>query len=205
MKRVFDLICAICGLIILAPIFLFFAIWIKLDSNGPILFRQERSTIKGKIFRIHKFRTMYVKSNDEDQLTSGGVDKRITKVGRIIRKLHLDEMIQLMDVLYGNMSIVGPRPETPQYLKYHKSDWQEVLQVKSGITGLGSILYARTEYALLESAYDKEDVYIKKILPTKLRYERFYVRKQTICFDMKIIFWTVLYYLNLFKARNEKL
>jgi lipopolysaccharide/colanic/teichoic acid biosynthesis glycosyltransferase len=189
LKRLFDICASLSGLIVLSPILLLTAIFIKLDSKGPIFFRQERVGLHGKKFRIHKFRSMYINSGLE--LTSGE-DKRITKVGKIIRKLHLDEVIQLIDVLQGNMSIVGPRPEVPKYIKYYPEKWKKVLSVRPGITGYGVIKTARFEYETLAKTKNIEDTYIKKVLPKKLDCEVYYATNHNLWLDLKIIFKTIL-------------
>lgn len=196
-KRSFDIIISLLGLLFAGPVLLVFAIWIKLDSKGPIFFRQRRVTKGGKIFLIHKFRSMKADQKGSN-LTSGDSDSRVTRVGKVIRKLHIDEIVQLIDVLKGDMSVVGPRPEVEEYIKYYPEMWEKVLSVNSGITGLASIKYAKTEYEILAKAQDKSDAYIKHVLPTKLRYEIFYINKQNIIFDLKLIWWTVKYFLRAF-------
>ncbi len=189
LKRLFDIFASLCGLLVLSPILILTAIFIKLDSKGPVFFRQERVGLNGKKFRIHKFRSMYINSGLE--LTSGE-DKRITKVGKVIRKLHLDEVIQLIDVLQGNMSIVGPRPEVPKYIKYYPEKWEKVLSVRPGITGYGVIKTARFEYKTLAKAKNIEDAYIKKVLPKKLDCEIYYATNHNLWLDSKIILFTAL-------------
>ncbi len=189
LKRLFDVFASICGLLALSPLLILTAIFIKLDSKGPVFFRQERVGLNGKLFSIHKFRSMYINSGLE--LTSGK-DNRITKVGKVIRKLHLDEVIQLIDVLQGNMSIVGPRPEVLKYIKYYPEKWEKVLSVRPGITGYGVIKTAKFEYKTLATAKNVEDAYIKKVLPKKLDYEVYYVNHNNLWLDFKIIFKTIL-------------
>ncbi len=189
LKTLFDYTSASIGIIILSPIFLLVAIAILLDSKGPVFFRQERVGKDGKIFLIHKFRSM--KINKGLELTSGD-DKRITRIGKLIRKLHLDEAIQLIDVVQGNMSIVGPRPEVPKYIKYYPEKWKKVLSIKPGITGYGVIKTAKLEYKTLSNSKNIEKDYIEKILPKKLDSELFYIAKKGMILDIKIIFITLL-------------
>lgn len=189
LKRLFDICASLCGLIALSPLLILTAIFIKLDSKGPVFFRQERVGLNGKKFRIHKFRSMHINSGLE--LTSGE-DKRITKVGRVIRKLHLDEVIQLIDVIQGNMSIVGPRPEVPKYVKYYPEKWEKVLSVRPGITGYGVIKTAKFEYKTLATAKNVENAYIKKVLPKKLNYDIYYANHHSLWLDLQIILITAL-------------
>jgi lipopolysaccharide/colanic/teichoic acid biosynthesis glycosyltransferase len=193
LKLVFDYILAVTGLIVFTPLLVTFALLIKIDSPGPVFFRQERMGKNGRIFYIHKFRTMYSTSDNKNPLTSGTTDSRITRIGRLIRKFHLDEVVQLIDVLSGHMSVVGPRPEVSRYTKYYQDKWDEILQVKPGITGLAAIKLAQWEYDKLKNVAMPDQVYIKKILPRKLRLEKIYVARQSLLLDMKIIFATICY------------
>ncbi len=188
LKTIFDYVSASIGLIILSPIFLLVAVAIKLDSKGPVFFRQERVGKNGKIFLIHKFRSMRI--NKGLELTSGD-DKRITRIGKLIRKLHLDEAIQLIDVVQGNMSIVGPRPEVPKYIKYYPEKWKKVLSIKPGITGYGVIKTSKLEYKTLSNSKNIEKDYIEKILPKKLDSEIYYLNNQNFILDLKLILLTV--------------
>lgn len=190
LKRLFDIIASILIIIILSPIFLMIAILIKAESQGPVFFLQKRVGFFGKTFMMHKFRSMYVAQQNNSTLTIGE-DKRITKVGKYIRKLHLDELCQTINVLLGHMSLVGPRPEFKKYTKHHLKDWDEVLKVRPGITGLASILYSNKEYLMLKRAQDPEAQYIYKILPQKLRLEKFYVKHQSLRFDLYLICRTI--------------
>lgn len=190
LKRLFDIFIAISGLIFFSPLLLLVAALIKLDSKGPILFKQERVGRFGTPFKIYKFRTMHINSENKGQLTAGANDTRITKVGRFIRRSHLDELIQLLNVLIGDMSIVGPRPEILKYTKHYQKDWDYILQVKPGITGIAAIKYADQEYKLLAVCKDQDKTYIKQVLPKKLKYEKFYVKRQNLCLDIKIILLT---------------
>ncbi len=191
MKRLLDLILSAFGLLLLAPFLLAVAFWIKVDSAGPIFFRQERTGRNGRPFRIHKFRTMIVDAEARGLQLTVGQDVRITPSGRFLRKYKLDELPQLIDVLIGDMSLVGPRPEVPKYVAHYPAGVRElVLSVRPGITDFASIEF-RDENALLEGASDPEHEYIQKILPIKLDYYLKYVECQSLWLDMKIIWRTI--------------
>ena len=194
LKRLFDIVVSLTLLVMLTPLFLLLAVCIKLDSKGAILFRQERMGRKGVPFMIFKFRTMYVESQAKGALTVGE-DKRITRVGKVIRDCRIDELIQLLNVLLGDMSLVGPRPEVAKYTNYHKKKWQRVLSVRPGITGLASILYSKQEADILAKAKDVDAAYVKKVLPKKLGYEVFYTKHSSLKLDLLIIWWTVKFIL----------
>lgn len=186
-KRLFDLCVALAGLALLAPLLLLIALIIRLESPGPVFFRQERVGRFGKHFRIHKFRTMCRDAAAlGPQITAGG-DRRITRVGAVLRKYKLDELPQLLDVLWGDMSLVGPRPEVPHYVQYYPAEVRElVFSVRPGITDQASILFSN-EAQLLAEADDAERQYIEQILPQKWRlYER-YVREQSFFGDIMLI------------------
>ncbi len=193
LKAIFDYILAAVGLILFAPLLIIIALLIKLDSPGTVFFRQERVGQNGRIFSIHKFRTMYTDSDPPNTLTSGTEDARITRVGKLIRKLHLDEVVQLIDVLLGNMSIVGPRPEVSKYTSYYQDQWNEILQVKPGITGLAAIKLASWEYKKLSVTASPDATYIKTILPRKLRLEKIYVKRRSLLLDISIVCSTIYY------------
>jgi lipopolysaccharide/colanic/teichoic acid biosynthesis glycosyltransferase len=182
-KRLFDLVAALAGLILLAPLFALAALWIKRDSPGPVFFRQQRVGRHGKLFVIYKFRTMTADPDDTVQLTVGR-DRRITRAGAFLREHKLDELPQLINVLQGAMSLVGPRPEVPRYVR------ALVLSVAPGITDWASILY-REENAILGRADDPERAYLETILPTKLDYYVRYVRERSFWTDLRIIFSTL--------------
>jgi lipopolysaccharide/colanic/teichoic acid biosynthesis glycosyltransferase len=190
-KRIFDLVAASLGLLLLSPLMLLAAVLIKLESRGPAIFRQERVGRNGRIFRIHKFRTMrHTNGANSAQLTVGE-DPRITRIGRFLRNFKLDELPQLIDVLHGDMSLVGPRPEVPRYVRYYtERDRMIVLSVPPGITDFASIRY-REESALLGQARDPNEIYVKRILPKKLRYYRFYVRRRSVLLDIRLILMTI--------------
>jgi lipopolysaccharide/colanic/teichoic acid biosynthesis glycosyltransferase len=188
-KHFFDYLISSLLLFMALPFLIMVSIAIKLDSPGPIFYLQTRVGRHGKEFKIFKFRTMY--SSLGPLLTNGTNDSRITRVGRVIRMLHIDELAQLINVLKGDMSLVGPRPEIPEFTKVHPDLWKKVLQVKPGITGLAALKCADFEYAQLAAARDCKKTYITKILPKKLRYDSFYVRKLSLGFDTIIVLWTV--------------
>lgn len=190
MKSAFDFLAAFCGLVLLSPVFVAIAILIRIDDPGPVFFRQERVGRHGRPFRIHKFRTMVTNGDPSRQLTIGD-DARITRIGRFLRKTKLDEFPQLIDVIAGNMSLVGPRPEVPRYVAMYPADLRKiVLSVKPGITDLASIEY-RDESAMLASAVDAEAFYVEQVLPAKLAYYRRYVETRTFWGDIRIILRTL--------------
>ena len=191
MKRLFDFIASFFGLILLAPIFVLIALWIKIDSRGPIFFRQERVGFQGEGFRIHKFRTMVLDAEKKGKQITVGADSRITTVGSFLRKYKLDEIPQLIDVLAGDMSLVGPRPEVSKYIDCYSDDEKfDVLSVKPGITDNASIEF-RDENELLASSKDPEATYISEVLPKKIALYRKYVRERSFFGDVVIIFKTI--------------
>lgn len=190
-KRLFDLICASLGLVILSPLLFLMAAWIKFDSTGSIFFRQERVGQYGKTFRIHKFRTMVTDAEKRGLQITVGNDSRITRSGAFLRRYKLDELPQLIDVVIGKMSLVGPRPEVPKYVAYYPSDMRDiVLSVKPGITDLASIEF-KDENTLLAKSTNPEQTYINEILPHKLHYCVEYIQQQTLLLDFKIILRTL--------------
>ena len=189
MKRLFDIVMSGLGLLVLSPLFLVLAIWIKLDSNGPVFFRQVRVGRHNKDFRIFKFRSMRVGSDKGSQVTIGGRDPRITRSGYFIRKFKLDELPQLINVFIGDMSLVGPRPEVRHYVDYWNPEQMHVLDVRPGITDPASIKF-RNENELLESADDPEKYYIDVIMQEKLRLYLEYVKKHSFLGDIGLIFKT---------------
>jgi len=190
LKRLFDLFFSIAGLLLLGPLLIFIALWIKSGSEGPIFFRQERVGRFGEIFRIHKFRTMKVDSESSGRLTVG-IDSRVTKQGKILRKLKLDELPQLIDVFLGKMSLVGPRPEVQEFIDTYPDDIKfKVLSVKPGITDKASIEMV-DENEILSKFDDPRAAYITQILPIKQRYYVDYVDSRSLVMDIKIIFATI--------------
>ncbi len=190
LKRIFDIFFASFGLIIISPLLLLIAIWIKLDSPGPIFFRQERVGQFGTSFRIHKFRTMVTDAEKRGMQLTVGKDNRITRSGCFLRHYKLDELPQLIDVLVGNMSLVGPRPEVPKYVACYPDNIRDlVLSVKPGITDLASIEF-REENKILGLSTNPEKTYINEILPIKLKYYIQYTQKNNIFLDLLIILRT---------------
>lgn len=190
-KRVFDLTVSTIGLFLLAPVLLVLAIWIRLDSPGPIFFRQERVGLGGRNFRIHKFRTMVIDAEQHGLQITVGADRRVTCVGQWLRKYKLDELPQLIDVWRGDMSLVGPRPEVPRYVAcYPEGARAVVLSVRPGITDRASIEF-KDENEILGRAADPHTAYVNEVLPIKLRYYHEYVKTRTFWGDVRIIFDTL--------------
>lgn len=189
MKRLFDIIASGCGLLVLSPIFLIVAIWIKLDSQGPVFYRQTRVGRYNKDFRIFKFRSMRVGSDKGSLVTIGGRDPRVTRSGYFIRKFKIDELPQLINVFTGDMSLVGPRPEVRHYVNYWTPEQMRVLDVRPGITDPASIRF-RNENELLEKADDPERYYIDVIMQEKIKLYLEYVEKSSFWYDIKLIFQT---------------
>ena len=187
-KRLFDVVCAALGLLALAPVLLLAAIWIKLDSPGPALFRQTRVGRFGVPFSIHKFRTMRV---EPGAAITVGADPRITRSGHVLRQTKLDELPQLWDVLRGAMSLVGPRPELPRYVELYPAELRErVLAVRPGITDPASLAFSH-EAELLAAAADPEREYREVVLPAKLQLSADYAARASLATDMRLIFATL--------------
>ena len=189
LKRIFDIILSLFGLIILLPFMLIIAIFIKLDSKGPVFFKQLRVTKNGREFKIFKYRTMRVGSDKYSQITVGK-DDRITKIGSFLRKYKLDEIPQLINVLLGDMSLVGPRPEVPKYVALYTKEQKEILKVRAGITDYASIEFS-DENDLLASEEDPEKAYIEKIMPKKIELNKKYISEISMLTDIKIILLTI--------------
>jgi lipopolysaccharide/colanic/teichoic acid biosynthesis glycosyltransferase len=189
-KRFFDFGSALIGLILLSPLFAVIAVLITLDSPGPVFFLQERVGKRGSMFRILKFRTMCVNAEKGGQITVGH-DARVTRLGHTLRRLKLDELPQLINVLRGEMSLVGPRPEVPRYVACYPEDVRKtVLSVSPGLTDWASIEF-RDENAILGRARDPERAYIEEILPVKLDYYVRYVRQRSFLMDLRIVLITM--------------
>ena len=188
-KRLFDIIASGLGLLVLSPLFLILAIWIKLDSKGPVFYRQVRVGKDNKDFRIFKFRSMRVGSDKGSLVTIGGRDPRVTRSGYYIRKFKLDELPQLINVFVGDMSLVGPRPEVRHYVDYWTEEQKHVLDVRPGITDPASIKF-RNENELMEQAEDPENYYINVIMQEKLKLYLDYVNHHSFWGDIKLIFQT---------------
>lgn len=189
MKRFFDVIASGLGLIVLSPLFLILAIWIKLDSKGPVFYRQVRVGYKNKDFRIFKFRSMRVGADKGSLVTIGGHDPRVTRSGYFIRKFKFDELPQLINVFVGDMSLVGPRPEVRHYVDYWTPKQMHVLDVRPGITDPASIKF-RNENELMEKAEDPERYYIEVIMQEKIKLYLEYVEKHSFFYDLGLIFKT---------------
>jgi lipopolysaccharide/colanic/teichoic acid biosynthesis glycosyltransferase len=188
-KRLFDIALSALGLLLLAPLLLLVALWVKLDSPGPVLFRQQRVGRFGRPFLIHKFRTMRV--DEAGPQITVGADPRITRSGRRLRASKLDELPQLWDVLRGAMSLVGPRPELPRYVALYPAELREiVLSVRPGITDLASLEF-RHESELLARAADPEREYVDVVMPKKLALARRYVETASLVQDLRIIWRTL--------------
>jgi len=191
MKRGFDIIVSFLGLVVLCPLVLLVAVAIKLDSPGPIFFRQERIGRGFRPFFFFKFRTMAQDSIARGQSITVGDDPRITRVGWFLRKTKIDELPQLINVLRGEMTFVGPRPEVPQYVELFRQDYEEILKVRPGITDLASIKY-RDEAALLAQAENPEEEYVTRVLPDKINLGKEYIRRSSVLFDLTLMFKTFL-------------
>lgn len=187
-KRLFDIFVSLIMLIILLPLFLILAIAIKIDSKGPVFYRQVRITQYGKEFRIHKFRSMVQNADKGSQVTVSN-DSRVTKVGKFIRKCRLDEISQLIDVLQGNMTFVGTRPEVPKYVKEYSDEMLATLLLPAGITSEASI-YFKDEADLLDAAEDTDKAYIEEVLPIKMYYNLKSIEKFGFWRDIKLMFMT---------------
>ena len=188
-KRLFDIVLSFLMLIIFSPTFLILAILIKIDSKGPVFYRQERITRYNKPFKIYKFRSMYVYADKGSKITVEG-DDRITRIGKFIRKCRLDEISQLINVLNGTMTFVGTRPEVPEYIKEYTPEMYATLLLPAGITSLASIYY-KDEAELIENAENADKIYIEKILPAKMQYNLKSIEKFGFWHDIKIMFMTV--------------
>jgi putative undecaprenyl-phosphate galactose phosphotransferase len=189
--RFFDFVLSLVGLVILAPIFIVLAVWIKIDSVGPVFYKQIRVGQNGKDFGLFKFRSMVVDADKKGLITVGGRDPRITRSGYFIRKYKLDELPQLINVLVGDMSLVGPRPEVRKYVELYDDEQNKVLSVKPGITDYASIEYM-DENEILGKSTDPEKTYIEEIMPEKIKYNMKYIKNRSLIEYFKIIFLTVL-------------
>lgn len=203
LKKLFDIVASFGGIVILFPLIVIVSILIKLTSKGPVLFKQVRVTKNGRLFKIYKFRTMRENSEGNKQITVGN-DSRITGIGHILRKTKLDELPQLFNVLKGEMSLVGPRPEVPKYVELYTEEQREILKVSAGITDYASI-YFSNESELLGEAENPEEFYIKKIMPYKIELNKKYIKEIGIVTDIKLIILTILKILGLVKLEPKEL
>ena len=189
--RLLDIVLSLLGLIFLLPIFVILAVWIKFDSQGSIFFRQIRVGKDGRNFRIYKFRTMIVNAEKMGIITIGERDPRITNSGYFLRKYKLDELPQLINVLKGEMSFVGPRPEVRKYVEMYNQEQLKILTVKPGITDYASIEYINEDEILGKSS-DPEKTYIEEIMPQKIKYNMKYINNKRVIEYFKIIFLTII-------------
>ena len=190
-KRLVDIVASAAGLLLTSPVLLVAAVAIKLDSEGPVIFAQERIGREFRPFRIFKLRSMSKKPTaNAPQITAGG-DARVTRVGRILRRTKIDELPQLFNILRGDMSLVGPRPEVRKYVELFRSDYEEILKCRPGITDLASIRY-RDEESVLAAASDPEREYVERILPEKISLAKEYVRRSSLGLDARLILATLL-------------
>jgi lipopolysaccharide/colanic/teichoic acid biosynthesis glycosyltransferase len=189
LKRGFDMIVSLLGLVILSPLFIVLIAAIKINSKGPSLYIQKRVGLNGRDFDLYKFRTMAVDSDKSGLLTVGGRDPRITSIGYYLRKFKLDELPQLINVLKGEMSFVGPRPEVRKYVDLYNEKQEQVLSVKPGITDVASIKY-KDENEILQGHEDPEEYYIKKIMPDKIEMNLEYLNDRSFLKDIKVILQT---------------
>lgn len=192
MKRAFDLFFGSMGLFLLFPLFFVAGVAIRFDSAGPVFFRQVRVGRHGRPFRIFKFRTMYADAEARGRKITVGDDPRITRAGRFLRKFKLDELPQLFNVLKGEMSLVGPRPEVPRYVEFYPEEIRkQILSIRPGITDFASIMY-KDESTVLSGAADPEATYVNVILPEKLKHYVRYVYERTLWLDFKIVLLTLM-------------
>ena len=200
-KRIFDIVVSATMLVLLSPIFVVLAIAIKLDSPGPVFYRQVRVTQYGRTFRIFKFRSM-VQNADKGSLVTVGNDNRITRVGKLIRKCRLDELCQLIDVFRGTMTFVGTRPEVVKYVEQYTPQMMATLLLPAGVTSLASIFY-KDEDALLEGKEDVDAVYVREVLPEKMRYNLKALEGYGFFSDIRVMFMTVFAVLGKDYAQEE--
>lgn len=190
LKRLFDIVCSFTGLIVLSPLLLVLGLWVVFGSKGGMFYRQERIGRNGKVFRLFKFRSMYTDADKKGLLTVGGRDPRITPAGYYLRRYKLDELPQLFNVLIGDMSLVGPRPEVKKYVDLYTPDQRNVLLVRPGITDYASLEYFEENDLLARSA-NPEQTYIEEIMPAKLRLNERYIMEAGLLTDLKIILRTL--------------
>jgi lipopolysaccharide/colanic/teichoic acid biosynthesis glycosyltransferase len=188
-KRLFDLMITLPMLLLVSPFFLIIALLIKIGSNGPVFYKQVRVGLNNRDFKIFKFRTMHINADKAGLLTVGGRDPRVTPIGYFLRKYKLDELPQLLNVLFGSMSLVGPRPEVRKYVDLYNEEQQKVLSVKPGITDYASIEYSE-ENDLLAKSNNPEGTYINEIMPAKLRLNQKYIAEKNLTTDIKILWLT---------------
>nr|WP_298998271.1 sugar transferase [uncultured Allomuricauda sp.] len=191
MKRLLDIIVSFFGILFLLPVFIVLAILVKIGSKGPVIYKQRRVGLRNADFNIYKFRTMYMNSDKKGLITIGDRDPRVTSIGFYLRKLKLDELPQLFNVLFGDMSLVGPRPEVRKYVNYYSEKDMEVLNVRPGITDYASIEF-RNENEILKNSDNPDKKYIEEILPTKLNLNKKYIQNTSFLTDIRIICLTIV-------------
>ncbi|HOP79113.1 MAG TPA: sugar transferase [Armatimonadota bacterium] len=189
-KRLFDLTFALPGLIVLSPLFILITLLIFMDDKGPVIFAQQRAGKNGKLFLMYKFRTMIAGAESFGRQLTVGEDKRITRTGSLLRKTKLDELPQLINVVLGNMSLVGPRPEVPKYVALYTPEQREVLKLTPGITDPASIKY-RNESDILSNSSNPEQTYIEQIMPDKIRLNLEYAAHASLITDFTLILKTI--------------
>lgn len=190
-KRIFDIVVSLVMLIILSPVFIILAIAIAADSRGGVFFRQTRVTAYGKEFRIFKFRTMVANAEQKGSQVTTSNDMRITRVGKLLRNCRLDEIPQLINILLGDMTFVGTRPEVVKYVEQYTPEMMATLLLPAGVTSEASIKY-KDESRLLDAAQDVDQVYVEQVLPEKMKYNLEAIRKFSLCYEFKLLFQTVL-------------
>jgi len=202
-KRSFDIAVSAIGLVLCSPLFLVVAALIKWDSKGSVFFKQQRIGKNFRPFSIYKFRSMVQDAPEKGALISVANDARITRVGHVLRKAKIDELPQVINVLKGEMSVVGPRPEVRRYVELFRKDYDEILKVRPGITDLASLKY-RDEAAVLSKACDPENEYQLKVLPEKIRLAKEYIRRSSLLFDLQLILRTLVKLFVLEKPYRKK-
>ena len=194
-KRMLDLIFGVVLLAFFSPIFLILAVVIKIDSEGPVFYRQERVTIYNRTFKIFKFRTMVQNADKIGPLATVENDKRVTRVGRIIRKVRLDEIPQLINIIAGDMSFVGTRPEVRKYVDAYNDEMKATLLMRAGVTSYASIVFKDEDQIIkkyVNKNHDVDDVYVHKVLPIKMKMNLEYIKKFNVFYDIMIVMWTAL-------------
>lgn len=191
MKRLFDIFFSLMGLTVCLPLFIIIAVLIKLDSPGAVFFRHERVGKDFRLFNLYKFRTMTTDARSRGPEITAYGDSRITRTGKLLRKAKLDELPQLLNVLKGEMSLVGPRPEVIKYVELFKDEYKEILKIKPGITDYAAIEF-RDEEGILKKYKDSEEGYIKEVLPAKIRLYRKYISEKGFITDLRLIILTLL-------------
>lgn len=184
MSRLLNAALALVGLLVLSPVLLLVAVAVKLDSPGPVFFKHDRVGLRFKPIGVRKFRTMKWPPGGPELTTSG--DSRVTRVGRFLRRAKVDELPQLINVVVGDMNLVGPRPEARRFVEMFRADYEEILTVRPGITGIASLKY-RNESALLDTASDAEAFYVERILPDKIKLDKDYVRDRSFLLDIRLL------------------